>query len=78
MSSVGAAEPSISFWHHTLHPESLLWVVEAKKGRLAKTKHAPCDTEAGNDTGISINKQAKNITLLVKNVIKNHIIILTY
>lgn len=56
MSSVNAAEPSISLWHHAFHPESLLWVVEAEKCSLAKTQHAPCDTAAGNDRGISITK----------------------
>lgn len=54
MSSVGPAEPSVSFWHHTLHPQSLLWVVEAEKSRLAKTKHAPCDTEEAAQTNNQI------------------------
>lgn len=38
MSSWGAH----SSRQHALHPQGLLWVVEAKKGRLAKTQHAPC------------------------------------
>lgn len=38
MSSRGAQ----SSRQHALHPQGLLWMVEAEKGRLAKTKHASC------------------------------------
>lgn len=43
----GGGAVASSSWHHVLHPEGLLWVVEAEKGRLTEAQHAPCHTDTG-------------------------------
>lgn len=44
----GGGAVASSSWHHVLHPEGLLWVVEAEKGGLTEAQHAPCHIDIGS------------------------------